>query len=57
MGFLVYCDADENGNITNAYTGYNVIPSRQYQYFFYMDNEIDIMEYKIDMGSNTLILK
>ncbi|WP_163183345.1 hypothetical protein [Neobacillus sedimentimangrovi] len=57
MGYLVFCDTDELGNITDAYAGVNIIPSRQYDYFFYMPNEIDIMQYKVDMESRQLILK
>jgi hypothetical protein len=50
MGFLVFCDTDENGTITTYLAGYNVIPSKQYDYFFYLSNEIDASEYKVVNG-------
>jgi len=55
MGFLVFCDADEQGNITDYIAGRNIIPSRQYDYFFFLMNEIDVADYKIVDGQ--LVLK
>ena len=47
MGYLVFANVDENGNITEALAGFNVVPDRQYQYFFYLTEEIDVTKYKI----------
>jgi hypothetical protein len=53
---LLFCDADENGNITDALTGVNIIPDRQYDYFFY-GFDGDIFLYKVDVETRLLVLK
>lgn len=35
---FVYCDADENGDIKNLIAGPAIVPDRQYQYFFIVDD-------------------
>lgn len=47
---LLFCDVDENGNITSSLHGRNVIPTRQYQYFFYLTEEIDVNDYLVIDG-------
>jgi hypothetical protein len=47
MGFLVFCDADEEGQITAYVAGQYIMPDRQYQYFYYLNESIDVSEYKI----------
>lgn len=47
-GFLVYANVDKNGNIKEGLSGFNIIPDRQYDYFFFLDKEIDLMDYKIE---------
>ena len=56
MNYLLFCDVDETGNITDALTGVNIIPDRQYDYFFYGFND-DIFLYKVDVVARQLILK
>lgn len=56
MNSLLFCDTDENGNITEALSGINVIPDRQYAYFFYGFDD-DIFLYKVDVVTRQLILK
>jgi hypothetical protein len=55
VGFLVFCDADENGNITGFVAGPKVIPDRQYEYFFFLMDAVDPSEYKVSNGE--LVLK
>jgi hypothetical protein len=60
MGYLVFCDVDENGDIIDAYSGINIIPSRQYDFFFFTNDEgvtTDISQYKIDLETRQLIKK
>ncbi|MFZ7945655.1 hypothetical protein [Neobacillus sp. 19] len=60
MGYLLFCDVDEQGNITDALSGVNIIPSRQYDYFFFtMDEGVveDVSQYKVDLEARQLILK
>lgn len=52
---LLFCDVDENGNIISSLHGKNIVPTRQYQYFFYLTEEIDVSEYKIE--NDELVLK
>lgn len=47
MAFIVFCNADEEGNITEAICGNNIVPDKQYDYFFYLDEPIDLMLYEI----------
>jgi hypothetical protein len=55
MGFLVFCDVDTNGEIISYIAGSAVIPSRQYDYFFYLENQIEVPDYKVENGQ--LVLK
>lgn len=48
--FLIFANADKNGEIIDAITGYNIIPDKQYQYFFFRKKPIDIERYKIVDG-------
>lgn len=57
MGFLVFCDVDEEGNITEYIAGKAVIPGRQYDHFIYLEKEIDVSFYKMDIESRKLVLK
>lgn len=47
--FLVFCNVDEDGNIVDGLTGNNIIPSKQYDHFFYLGEEgiDDLMGYKV----------
>lgn len=56
MNNLLFCDVDEDGNITDALTGVNIIPDRQYDYFFY-GFDADIFIYKVDVVTRKLVLK
>jgi hypothetical protein len=47
---LLFCDIDENGNITTWLHGRYVVPTRQYQHFFYLTEEIDVTEYEVIDG-------
>lgn len=50
MGYLVFCNTDDDGRITEALDGINVIPNKQYDYFFFLDKGIDVMDYKVTDG-------
>lgn len=47
-GFLVFVNYDAEGNIVEALTGFNVIPDRQYDDFFYLEEEINVLEYVVE---------
>ncbi|WP_342045994.1 hypothetical protein [Bacillus sp. OTU530] len=38
MGALFFCNVDENGGIIESLVGERVIPTKQYEYFFYLAN-------------------
>jgi hypothetical protein len=60
LGYLLFCDVDEAGNIIDALSGANIIPSRQYDYFFFtMDAGVmeDISLYKVDLDTRQLVRK
>ncbi|NJP37202.1 hypothetical protein [Alkalicoccus luteus] len=47
----IYCDVDENGDITESVSGQRIVPDRQYDYFFMVeDQEIPnhIEDYKVE---------
>lgn len=47
--FLLFCNVDEEGNIIEGVTGNNIIPDKQYDFFFYLGEEgvEDLLLYKI----------
>ncbi|MEI2356049.1 hypothetical protein [Mesobacillus zeae] len=60
MAYLLFCNADENGNITDSFSGVNIIPDRQFDYFFYTNDKgvIDnIGNYFVDIDSRQLMIK
>lgn len=60
MGYLVFCYVDEDGNIIDAFVGESIIPSRQYDYFFYtLDKGVmeNIALYKVNIKTRELVLK
>lgn len=60
MGYLVFCDVNDEGEIVDSFSGVNIIPSRQYDYFFFtFDSGVmeDISKYKVDIETRQLILK
>lgn len=48
--FLIFANVDKDGEIVDAITGYNIVPDKQYQYFFFRKKPIDIERYKIVDG-------
>jgi hypothetical protein len=59
MGTLLFCDVDEKGIIIDSLVGDRVIPMKQYQYFFYLQEEVNVVvenvpNYKIVNGQLTL---
>lgn len=56
---LLFCDVDENGKIIDSLVGQRVIPMKQYDYFFYLTEEIEtvvsnISKYRVVNGQLTL---
>ncbi|MBO1515651.1 hypothetical protein [Metabacillus bambusae] len=47
MNILLFCDTDENGNITESLKGFRVIPNQQYQHFFYLQEDLNVLDYKV----------
>lgn len=43
MGVLLFCDVDENGKITESIVGERIIPMKQYDYFFYLQEDLDVV--------------
>lgn len=59
MGTLLFCDVDEQGKIIESLVGDKVIPMKQYQYFFYVQDEVNnvvdnVSKYRIVDGQLTL---
>jgi hypothetical protein len=56
---LLFCDVDEEGKIIDSLLGDRVIPLRQYDYFFYLLDEVNIVtenvaNYRVVNGQLTL---
>ncbi|WHY01882.1 hypothetical protein [Neobacillus sp. DY30] len=56
---LLFCDVDDDGKIVDSLLGDRVIPMRQYQYFFYLQEDVEIViqnipNYKVLNGQLTL---
>jgi hypothetical protein len=56
-GFLVYCDVNEEGYFKEILAGFNVIPNRQYDYFFYLEEYVDLMDCKVDLPNKKIVPK
>lgn len=63
---LLYCDVDNEGNILSAAFGKYVLPTRQYNCFFYLEGfeeEMDVIEFSekykvvLDGYNASLVLK
>jgi hypothetical protein len=60
MNYLLFCNADKDGNIIDSFSGANIIPSKQYDYFFLTQDKgvvEDISKYKIDLTTRVLTVK
>jgi hypothetical protein len=44
---LLFCNVDEEGNIIDSLFGDRVIPLKQYDYFFYLTDEVDTVAQNI----------
>jgi hypothetical protein len=46
---LLFVDIDEQGTIIDALYGYNIIPDREYNFFFYTTEEVaeNAFDYKV----------
>jgi hypothetical protein len=46
---LLFVNIDENGNIIEALYGQNIIPDREYDFFFYTTEEVaaNAFDYKV----------
>jgi hypothetical protein len=56
---LLFCDVDEQGKIVDSLVGDRVIPLKQYQHFFYLQQEVNavvenIPNYRVVDGQLTL---
>jgi hypothetical protein len=56
---LLFCDVDENGKIIDSLLGDRIIPMKQYDYFFYLMDDIEfvaqnIANYRVVNGQLTL---
>jgi hypothetical protein len=44
---LLFCDVDEEGKIVESLLGDRIIPLKQYDYFFYLQEDKEIVAAKI----------
>lgn len=56
---LLFCNVDENGKITDSLFGERVIPMKQYDYFFFLTEDVEtvadnIPNYRVVNGQLTL---
>jgi hypothetical protein len=56
---LLFCDIADDGKIIDSLLGDRVIPMRQYQYFFYLQEDVEIViknisRYRVINGQLTL---
>jgi hypothetical protein len=59
MGTLLFCDVDQEGKITESIQGEKIIPMKQYDYFFYLMDDVEtvasnIPNYRVVNGQLTL---
>lgn len=57
---LLFCDVDEDGKIVDSLLGDRIIPMKQYDYFFYLTDDVEtvaqnIPNYRVINGQLTLI--
>lgn len=58
---LLFCDVDENGKIIESLIGNKVIPLKQYDYFFFLTEDLEtvvrnIPNYQVTNGQLTVAL-
>lgn len=57
---LIYGNVDENGEFTEVILGERILPSKQYDYFFYV-HDLGVLEdignYKVNLKTRELVLK
>lgn len=60
---LVFCNTNEQGEITGSLQGERVLPDRQFDFFFYLDKQADaeiianLDDYKVDLDTRQLVPK
>lgn len=59
MSVLLFCDVDENGKILESYIGERIIPMKQYDHFFFLNEDEEtvvsnIANYRVINGQLTL---
>lgn len=53
---LLFCDSDEEGNITSALLGRRIIPDRQYKHFFVVEtDDLDVIMGKFKIVNCKLV--
>lgn len=56
--YLVYINADSEGNITEGLIGQKVIPDKEYNHLFHLEKYVDLMDYKLNYDTgNPLLVK
>lgn len=48
MKFLVYCNVDSEGEIIEGIAGLRLIPDKQYDHFFFLEKEVDLLKMRIE---------
>jgi hypothetical protein len=43
MGVLLFCDVDQEGKIIESYVGERIIPMKQYDYFFFLNEDVEVV--------------
>lgn len=59
MEYLIYCNIDDDGNIIDGIDGIKIIPDKQYEYFFFLTEKVDLLKCKVifDEGKPKLVNK
>jgi hypothetical protein len=47
VGVLLFCDVDETGKLVESYVGERIIPMKQYDYFFFLNEDVEIVTQNI----------
>lgn len=42
-GVLLFCDVDENGKLVECFVGERIIPMKQYDYFFFLTEDVEVV--------------
>lgn len=47
MSVLLFCDVNSEGRITESFAGVRIVPSKQYDHFFYLNEDVEVVTQNI----------